>query len=124
MPKNIVICCDGTGNEFGEQNSNVVKLYKMLICNPDQVAYYHPGVGTMGARNALTRIGKWWTRIIGLAFGYGISDNVADAYQFLMSTFEAGDRLYIFGFSRGATPLVRCAECFTLSGSLPKVTKA
>src|SRR5437660_6285574 len=54
MAKNIVICCDGTGNEFGAQ-----------------IAYYHPGVGTMGARNALSRIGKWWTRIIGLAFGYG-----------------------------------------------------
>ncbi|HYL16263.1 MAG TPA: DUF2235 domain-containing protein [Terriglobales bacterium] len=102
MPKNIVICCDGTGNEFGEQNSNVVKLYKMLICDAAQVAYYHPGVGTMGARNALTGIGKWWTRTIGLAFGYGISDNVSDAYQFLMKTFEPGDRLYIFGFSRGA----------------------
>jgi uncharacterized protein (DUF2235 family) len=102
MAKNIVICCDGTGNEFGEQNSNVVKLYKMLVCNANQIAYYHPGVGTMGARNALTRIGKWWTRVIGLAFGYGISDNVADAYQFLMRTFESGDRLYVFGFSRGA----------------------
>jgi hypothetical protein len=31
MAKNIVICCDGTGNEFGEQNSNVVKLYKMTF---------------------------------------------------------------------------------------------
>jgi uncharacterized protein (DUF2235 family) len=102
MAKNIVICCDGTGNEFGAQNSNVVKLYKMLVCDTTQIAYYHPGVGTMGARNALTRIGKWWTRVIGLAFGYGISDNVADAYQFLMRTFEAGDHLYVFGFSRGA----------------------
>ena len=102
MAKNIVICCDGTGNEFGDQKSNVVKLYKMLVCNEAQIAYYHPGVGTMGARNALSRIGKWWTRIIGLAFAYGISDNVADAYQFLMKTFEPGDQIYIFGFSRGA----------------------
>jgi uncharacterized protein (DUF2235 family) len=31
MAKNIVICCDGTGNEFGESKSNVVKLYKMLV---------------------------------------------------------------------------------------------
>ncbi len=102
MSKNIVICCDGTGNEFGEQKSNVVKLYKMLVCNEAQIAYYHPGVGTMGARNALTRIGKWWTRVVGLAFGYGVSDNVADAYQFLMKTFEPRDRIYVFGFSRGA----------------------
>ncbi len=102
MPKNIVICCDGTGNQFGYENSNVVKLYKTLTLSASQIAYYHPGVGTMGARNALTRIGKWWTRVIGLTFGYGISDNVADAYQFLMRVCEPEDRIYVFGFSRGA----------------------
>lgn len=102
MSKKIVVCCDGTGNEFGATNSNVVKLYKMLVCDDRQTAYYHPGVGTMGSRSALTRIGKLWTKVIGLAFGYGISDNVADAYQFLMQTFEPGDDLYLFGFSRGA----------------------
>lgn len=102
MPRHIVICCDGTGNEFGVQNSNVVKLYRMLLCNQDQIAYYHPGVGTMGARNALSGIGKWWTKVSGLAFGYGISDNIADLYQFLMKTFEPGDQVYVFGFSRGA----------------------
>src|SRR5437899_8276642 len=102
MAKNIVICCDGTGNQFGEQNSNVVKLYQTLVSNTSQVPYYHPGVGTMGSRNALTRIGKLWTRGIGLAFGYGISDNIADAYQFLMRAFEPGDQVYVFGFSRGA----------------------
>jgi uncharacterized protein (DUF2235 family) len=102
MPKNIVLCCDGTGNEFGDHNSNVIKLYKMLTSGSDQVTYYHPGVGTMGARNALSPIGKWWTRVIGLAFGYGVSDNIADAYQFLMRTFVPGDHIYVFGFSRGA----------------------
>jgi uncharacterized protein (DUF2235 family) len=102
MPKNIVICCDGTGNEFSESKSNVVKLYKMLVCNASQTTYYHPGVGTMGARNALSGISKWWTKVIGLAFGYGISDNIADAYQFLMRNFQPGDAVYIFGFSRGA----------------------
>lgn len=102
MSKNIIVCCDGTGNEFGDSNSNVVKLYKTLICNSDQVAYYHPGVGTMGSRSALTGMGKWWTRMMGLAFGYGISDNVADAYTFLMRNFRPEDKIYVFGFSRGA----------------------
>lgn len=102
MPKNIVICCDGTGNEFGDEISNVVTLYQTLACNSDQVAYYHPGVGTMGARAALTGISRWWTKTIGLAFGYGISDNIADAYQFLMRTFQPGDQVFVFGFSRGA----------------------
>src|SRR5215469_9780264 len=102
MPKNIIVCCDGTGNEFGDSNSNVVNLYKTLIRDGEQIAYYHPGVGTMGSRSALSRIGKWWTKVIGLAFGYGISDNVADAYQFLMRNFKPDDHVYVFGFSRGA----------------------
>jgi uncharacterized protein (DUF2235 family) len=102
MAKNIVICCDGTGNEFGDHNSNVIKLYKTLIRSAQQTGYYHPGVGTMGARSALSPVGRWWTKLIGLAFGYGISDNVADAYQFLMRTFAGGDLVYLFGFSRGA----------------------
>ena len=102
MPKNIVVCCDGTSNEFSAQNSNVVKLYQALASDSAQIGYYHPGVGTMGARSALTGIGKWWTKVIGLAFCYGISDNIADAYQFLMRNFEPDDRIYVFGFSRGA----------------------
>jgi len=102
MAKNIVICCDGTGNEFGESKSNVVKLYKMLVHDDSQLGYYHPGVGTMGARSALSGISRWWTRVIGLAFGYGISDNIADAYQFLMRNYQLGDTVFLFGFSRGA----------------------
>ena len=102
MAKNIVICCDGTGNEFGDSNSNVVKLYKALVHDDSQIAYYHPGVGTMGSRSALTGITRWWTKVIGLAFGYGISDNIADAYQFLMRNFQTDDSVYFVGFSRGA----------------------
>jgi uncharacterized protein (DUF2235 family) len=102
MSRNIVICCDGTGNEYGSENSNVVKLYWTLSAQDKQIAYYHPGVGTMGARNALTTIGKWWTQVRGLAFGYGFSDNIADVYSFLMREFKPGDQVYIFGFSRGA----------------------
>jgi len=74
----------------------------MLVHDESQVAYYHPGVGTMGARSALTGVTRWWTKVIGLAFGYGIADNIADAYQFLMRTFQANDNVYVFGFSRGA----------------------
>jgi uncharacterized protein (DUF2235 family) len=102
MPRNIVVCCDGTGNEYGAANSNVVKLYWTLSAQDKQVGYYHPGVGTMGSRNALTAIGKWWTEVRGLAFGYGFSDNIADVYSFLMREFSPEDRIFIFGFSRGA----------------------
>lgn len=103
MPKNIVICCDGTGDEFGDRNSNVVQLYTTLIVDGrQQVAYYHPGVGTMGAPTAGNRLSQLWTTLTGLAFGAGLLDNVGDAYRFLMEVFEEGDRVFLFGFSRGA----------------------
>jgi uncharacterized protein (DUF2235 family) len=102
MTRNIVICCDGTGNQYGTANSNVVKLYSTLSSNDKQTAYYHPGLGTMGARNALSTIGKWWTQFRGLAFGYGFSDNIADVYFFLMAEYKPDDKMFIFGFSRGA----------------------
>ncbi len=102
MARNIVVCCDGTGNEYGTENSNVVKLYWTLSAHDKQTGYYHPGVGTIGARNALTALGKWWTRVRGLAFGYGFSDNIVDVYSFLMGEFQPEDRIFIFGFSRGS----------------------
>jgi len=104
MPKNIVICCDGTGNDFRQPatDSNVVKLYNTLSIGPEQIAYYHPGVGTMGSPNAQGPAGKFFSRVMGLAFGSGLLDNVGDAYRYLMETYEAGDRIFLFGFSRGA----------------------
>jgi uncharacterized protein (DUF2235 family) len=45
---------------------------------------------------------RWLTRMLGLAFGYGIKTNLAKAYTFLMNNYEPGDKVYVFGFSRGA----------------------
>ena len=104
MPRNIVLCCDGTGNGFDnpETDSNVVKLYSTLVIGPEQIAYYHPGVGTMGAPNSRGWVEKQWTRALGLGVGYGLLDNVADAYRYLMNNFVKDDRIFLFGFSRGA----------------------
>jgi uncharacterized protein (DUF2235 family) len=120
MPKNIVICCDGTGNEFGTRNSNVVKLFSVLEIHPDtQVAYYDPGLGTMGAQNALTSGAKWLTKAMGLAFGYGLMSNIEDAYRFLMQSWTPGDHLYLFGFSRGAYTARVLASMLHMFGLLP-----
>jgi uncharacterized protein (DUF2235 family) len=103
VAKNIVICCDGTGNEFGDSNSNVVKLYGTLIIDGKrQVGYYHPGVGTMGAPTAHNKISAAWSIVMGLAFGAGLLANVGDAYRYLMNVYEDGDKVFLFGFSRGA----------------------
>jgi uncharacterized protein (DUF2235 family) len=103
MAKNIVICCDGTNNAFGDANTNVVKLYQMLVHeSPEQVTYYHAGLGTMGARGALTAVARMWTRALGLMFGYGVTNNIGDCYRYLMDNFEDGDKVFLLGFSRGA----------------------
>ena len=103
MAKNIVVCCDGTSNEYGDCKTNVLKLFSVLPKgDPDQVTFYDPGVGTFSAPAALTKTTRAVTRVFGLAFGYGITKNIGDAYRFLMETYEPGDRVYLFGFSRGA----------------------
>ena len=70
--------------------------------NDEQHVYYDPGVGTMGARSATTRAGQAATRAAGLVVGYGIRDNIAEAYTWLMNHYRTGDRVMVFGFSRGA----------------------
>ena len=103
MKKNLIICLDGTGNQFGENLSNVVKLYRMLEREPGkQVSYYDPGVGTMGDPAYKTSIGRKITKVLGLAFGQGVMKNMLEAYTFLMDNYEDGDKVFIFGFSRGA----------------------
>ena len=103
MPKNIVICCDGTANEFTQHNTNVVKLCYALDQEPtQQVTYYHPGLGTMEPAGALTPLARKFTKVLGLAVGYGLSSDIALAYSFLMERYDDGDRVFLFGFSRGA----------------------
>ncbi len=124
MGRNIVICCDGTGNQYGENNTNVVKLFQFIQKDhPGQIAYYDPGVGTFGANAAVTRVAKFVTRLMGLAFGYGITRNIEDAYKFLMDNYEAGDRVYLFGFSRGAYTVRALAGMLHKCGLLDKGLK-
>ena len=106
--KNIIICCDGTGNKFidapdsEDSNSNVVKFYTALKIDNNQVGYYHPGVGTAGDPTAKRWLSRKWSVLKGLAFANGFKDNVLDAYEYLMETFDDGDRVYFLGFSRGS----------------------
>jgi uncharacterized protein (DUF2235 family) len=102
MPKNVVICCDGTSNQFSAHRTNVAKLCYTLVQSDDQAVFYHPGLGTMEPSGALTTISIRFTKFLGLAIGYGLERDVRDAYVFLMNRFAVGDRVFIFGFSRGA----------------------
>jgi uncharacterized protein (DUF2235 family) len=102
MAKNIIVCCDGTNNQFSGDHTNVIRTYKVAVKNEGQVAYYDPGVGTMPVPWKETKLGKRWSMIEGLAFGSGFLQNIEDAYRYLMTVYEPGDEVFIFGFSRGA----------------------
>jgi uncharacterized protein (DUF2235 family) len=63
MPKNIVICCDGTGNQIESRLSNVLKLFRVLQKNERQLVYYSPGAGTVGDYDAWQLMPNTWTRV-------------------------------------------------------------
>ena len=97
MPSNIVVCLDGTWNKPGQKDqgveteTNVRKLYEALAVRPDQLRRYFPGVGTDPGE-----------KVSGGAFGWGLFDQIKNAYRALREQFTPGDRIYVFGFSRGA----------------------
>ena len=121
MARNIVICCDGTGNRYGQKNTNVVKLFQILIKHPKrQPAFYDPGVGTLGSHFSLTFIGRALTKLMGLVTAYGMTKNIEDAYAYLMEKYEEGDKVFLFGFSRGAFTVRALAGMLHKCGLLEK----
>ena len=110
MSKNIVIFSDGTGAEGGEgYNTNVYKLFNMVEDRtPRQVAFYDPGLGTDGRK------------ILGMIGGRGFSKNVCQCYRYIFENFEAGDQLFLLGFSRGAATVRSLSSFIHYFGILPR----
>ena len=100
--KRLVVCCDGTWNQWsGGQATNVVKMARAIALTAPgdapgqripQIVFYDEGVGT----------GNLIDRVKGGLFGYGLDKNVEDAYRFLVNNYEEGDEICLFGFSRGS----------------------
>lgn len=116
MPKNIIICADGTGNTTVKgRGTNVFKLYEAVDQNGhrfdssavQQVAIYHDGVGTESLK---------WVRIFGGVFGWGLSRNVKQLYGELARVYDKDDRIFLFGFSRGAFTVRTLAGLVTSCG--------
>ena len=116
--KNIVICCDGTSAEYSRRNTNIVKLYQSVIRDSEQIAFYDPGVGTFSflGREVGRRVGI----VLGKAFGAGLQQNIEDAYRYLMDRYQPGDRVFLFGFSRGAFTVRALAGMLHKCGLLQK----
>ncbi|WP_368187548.1 DUF2235 domain-containing protein [Aestuariibius sp. HNIBRBA575] len=102
--KRIAIFCDGTWNRaYAPFPTNVVQLAQSVKLTADdgmsQHVFYQMGVGTGRGSNAVARkLDKW----VGGVMGWGLIENVEDAYRTLVFCYEPGDEIYIFGFSRGA----------------------
>lgn len=116
--RSIVIFSDGTGQDGGvrpeQRLSNVYKLYRAARVGPDnsidpneQVAFYDPGLGTDTSAVGLTGLRRSWTRLMSSITGRGITTNIADCYEFIINHWRPGDRIWLFGFSRGAYT-IRC----------------
>lgn len=99
MAKNLVVCCDGTWNTPEQKENgqpaptNVVKLFNLCVVDETQLTYYHPGVGTNGGL---------MDKVFGGGIGAGLSRNIMSAYRWLCQNYVNGDRIFLFGFSRGA----------------------
>lgn len=103
MAKNIIICCDGTDNKLTiNENTNVIHLYSCLEINDQQIAYYNPGVGTIAPNGVRNWLARKWHLIKDQVSASSLETNVMDAYYFLMNNYEEGDKIFLFGFSRGA----------------------
>jgi uncharacterized protein (DUF2235 family) len=71
MPKDIVILLDGTSNGIAAQRTNILRLYGCLRKSPEQLVYYDPGVGTLGADGAWSRLWQTGHRTVGHGHGLG-----------------------------------------------------
>lgn len=96
MSKNIVLLSDGTGNSSSKLfKTNVWRLFQTLDLQDSarQVAFYDNGVGTSSFK---------LFAVLGGVFGFGLKRNVIDIYSYCSRNYAAEDRIYGFGFSRGA----------------------
>ncbi|MFN6567025.1 DUF2235 domain-containing protein [Dendronalium sp. ChiSLP03b] len=116
MSKCLIVCCDGTWqNLYSPFSTNVVKIAQMIkpkgADGTSQVIYYQAGLGS-GYDD--------FDKIAGGAFGWGIDNNIQDAYRFLCLNYENNDQIYLFGFSRGAYTVRSLAGMIYCSGLLKR----
>lgn len=95
QPTDHIILLDGTLGDLRDgHETNIGLMYKMLRAAPQarrQSIYYEAGV-------------QWhlWSDTASVAMGRGINRQIRRAYGWLASHYRPGDRIFLFGYSRGA----------------------
>ena len=108
MPKNLVLLLDGTGNNsiqpvnaasstapavlVHEESTNIARMWGLLEKSDQQQLVYQRGVGTDN---------DWGDNIDGW-FGLQVDAKVDEAFSAIHENAKSGDRIFVFGFSRGA----------------------
>lgn len=119
----LVVCLDGTNQVKIQPNpTNIARIFDALGGAPVDagngswettagavLGKYLPGVGTQG--NPILRL-------LGAAFGDGIAEPIVRGYTFLSRNYQAGDEIFITGFSRGATAARALAGFIAVHGLL------
>jgi len=121
QPRNVLILMDGTWNdENGKQHdqlvTNIVKLYRLLAEDSErQISRYFRGVGNDEDNNLLHRLSQG-------TFGTGEKRIRDHAYATICKNYRPGDRIFIFGFSRGAASARMLASDLAKKGIPEKIT--
>ncbi|KAH7886367.1 hypothetical protein F5I97DRAFT_1937223 [Phlebopus sp. FC_14] len=120
--RTLVLCFDGTGDQFDADNSNIVQFFSMLKKDDpsQQMVYYQAGIGTYTIPEIATPFWSNVSKTIDLMVGKNLNAHVMGGYEFLMQNYDAGDRICIFGFSRGAYTARALAGMIHKVGLLPR----
>ncbi|THH01914.1 hypothetical protein EW026_g871 [Hermanssonia centrifuga] len=116
--RTLILCFDGTANQYDGDNTNVVKFYSLLQkdATEEQMCYYQPGVGTYLQPGVVSPLFQWCAKIADEAVAWYLDAHVRGGYQFLMQNYRPGDKIW---FSRGAYT-ARALAVITQIGLLPK----
>ncbi|KAI0800498.1 hypothetical protein C8Q74DRAFT_1214409 [Fomes fomentarius] len=120
-PRTLVLCFDGTGDQFDSDNSNVVKFFSLLKRDDrrEQMVYYQTGIGTYTSPQLSTGLGQAISKTLDEMVAWNLDTHVMGGYSFLMQNYEAGDKICLFGFSRGAYTARALAGMLHKVGLLP-----
>ncbi|KAI6030584.1 hypothetical protein F5J12DRAFT_779698 [Pisolithus orientalis] len=142
-PRMLILCFDGTAGQFDSnvnhfswdrefQNTNVVKLFGLLRKDAmdKQRCYYQesnfhfstsqPGIGTYFEPGVVSPLISWWAKIMDEAIAWYLDGHVMDGYKFLMANYRTGDKICLFGFSRGAYTARALGGMLAKVGLLPR----
>ncbi|KAI0778878.1 hypothetical protein BD413DRAFT_120574 [Trametes elegans] len=119
--RTLVLCFDGTGDQFDADNSNVVAFFSLLKKDDrnEQMVYYQTGIGTYSSPQAVSPLRSKIDKVLDAMVAWHLDAHVTAGYEFLMQNYQAGDKICLFGFSRGAYTARALAGMVYKVGLLP-----